>query len=155
MSRLERAISSNRPHLSLRQPPRTSHSPTVGRLGSQTRRRRADRRCSSRSGSARDLWNAFIDWTPGTLRVFDRDSDAALMLPARPAPREEMSQRALREAIDQSPNRFVGIAQVRRVRTLAMAWNLAPVRRAADHIARGGVGGNPACRRVGGDDSEQ
>jgi hypothetical protein len=102
------------------------------------------------------------------------------MLPARPAPREELPQRALREAIEQSPNRFVGIeailfdeqlgwmhefaaaqqppireqlqlalgndrpvrdfsAQVRQVPTLATAWNLARVRRAADHIARWGT----------------
>lgn len=59
-----------------------------------------------------DLWRAFVDWTPGRLRVFDRLDNVAKVVTAQPAPLEPPQQSALRRAIPVEPDRYVTISPV-------------------------------------------
>jgi hypothetical protein len=59
-----------------------------------------------------DLWKAFIDWSPGLQRLFDREEGRAFTLPTLPSPNEPSSQRARREVVARSPERFLGIEHI-------------------------------------------
>lgn len=58
-----------------------------------------------------DFWEAFVDWTPGRTRVYDRVEDRARIVPLEPAPLEPASHTSLRDALSDA-TRFVPITAV-------------------------------------------
>jgi hypothetical protein len=61
----------------------------------------------------RDLWKAFLDWTPDQLRAYDRIRGRAIVIPATPAPLEPADYAAIREAFSDD-DRYVPIAHITR-----------------------------------------
>jgi len=61
----------------------------------------------------RDLWRAFLDWTPDQLRAYDRIRDKAVVVPATSAPLEPAHHAALRAAITDK-QRYVPITSFTR-----------------------------------------
>lgn len=60
----------------------------------------------------RDLWKAFVDWTPGLMRLYDRQEDTAFTLPTRPGPRELPEHRERRDSVERDPGRFISIEPI-------------------------------------------
>jgi len=58
------------------------------------------------------LWRAFVDWSPGLQRFYDRVEREAFLLPARPSPREQEEHRLRREIVASDPVRFAAIEPV-------------------------------------------
>ncbi len=59
-----------------------------------------------------DLWRAFVDWTPGLMRAYDREQDRAVFFPEEPAPLEPEEHRAARDAWKSNPERFPRIEPI-------------------------------------------
>jgi hypothetical protein len=59
-----------------------------------------------------DLWKAFIDWTPGLMRLFDIEQDQVLLVPAEPAPLEPVQFREIRTRRQDSPEKLILIDPV-------------------------------------------
>ncbi len=60
----------------------------------------------------RDLWDAFVDWSPGQLRFYDRASERARVIPQTAGPREDASQRQLRERVLADPRNHIPISPI-------------------------------------------
>lgn len=59
-----------------------------------------------------DLWEAFVNWTDGWTRVYDRDEHRALRFPSEPVPLERADVTTLRENARADATRFVPIAPI-------------------------------------------
>lgn len=66
-----------------------------------------------------DLWQAFVDWSPGWTRLWDRDRALALRFPERPDPSEDPANTQARSLWQAEPARFAAIAPVGIDTTLA------------------------------------
>ncbi|BCJ45028.1 hypothetical protein GCM10010168_83980 [Actinoplanes ianthinogenes] len=60
----------------------------------------------------RDVWKAFVDWTPDRLRFFDLTSDRALSIPSRPAPLEPKNFQDVRVRRATHPEEFIDITPI-------------------------------------------
>lgn len=58
------------------------------------------------------LWRAFVDWSPGLQRFYDRVEREAFLLPARPSPREREEHRLRREMVAADAARFAAIEPI-------------------------------------------
>lgn len=56
-----------------------------------------------------DLWKAIVDWNPRTARVWDRETERALMLPREPVLLEPERFARIRELMSSEPDRFISI----------------------------------------------
>ena len=59
-----------------------------------------------------DLWRAFIDWTPGMLRVYDRSTDRAVCVSTEPAPLEPTYNTEIRDQVKRNSAGFIQITPV-------------------------------------------
>lgn len=59
-----------------------------------------------------DLWDAFVDWTPGFIRVYDRESGRAHRFSEIQTPRESAWLTDIRNAWLEDPDRFVSISHI-------------------------------------------
>lgn len=66
-----------------------------------------------------DLWQAFVDWSPGWARLWDRDRALALRFPERPDPSEDPGHTESRSLWQADPARFARIEPVEIDTTLA------------------------------------
>jgi len=75
----------------------------------------------------RDLWRAFLDWTPGRLRAYDRERNRVIDIPADAAPLEPAGQAGIRITLSDQ-KRFVPIPAI--AEEEQRAWMEAFVKRA-------------------------
>jgi hypothetical protein len=55
------------------------------------------------------FWTAFVDWTPGKRRLFDKVTQTAIVFPSNPAAHQSPDESARRELVSANPDRFVEI----------------------------------------------
>lgn len=60
----------------------------------------------------RDLWEAFVNWDGGWVRVYDKQNERAVRFPKEPVPLEPAESADLREAVTAAPDRFVPIEPI-------------------------------------------
>ncbi len=60
----------------------------------------------------RDVWKAFVDWTPDRLRYFDLEKQRVVVIPSHPVPLEPARFAEIREHQSQRPDEFVEILPI-------------------------------------------
>jgi len=59
-----------------------------------------------------DLWKNFVEWTPGWIRVYDRQVDSAVRFPEKEVSGDDPAYLRLREQYRSQPDRFVPITPI-------------------------------------------
>lgn len=83
-----------------------------------------------------DLWQAFVDWSPGWARLWDRERELAVRFPEQPTEFEDPAHTQARALRDEQPGRFVPIPPVGV--DVTVAW----MAEFSDALAPGPVRGN-------------
>lgn len=65
-----------------------------------------------------DLWEAFVNWSGGAIRVFDKHTGRAFKFSESPSTGESEVTRSLRRSLSREPDRFVRIEPISREKTL-------------------------------------
>ncbi len=97
-------------------------------IASDTRPTTTDSEAARGEYIRRDFWRCFLDWTPGWVRLYDRQNDKAVMFPENASPFDNPEHVRLRTTWQTTPQSFVAISPISMEQQLAWMQEFANTR---------------------------